>query len=121
MTNSHTINDTSTALKPQEELEEGQGPSSCITATRKGRRSIALCGQPIHSGSVTFVRKARKAGETLVCPMCELEAERQDRRKHDPDEPSFPVAVGLGLRWLIEDAGMTACDVADKTGLDAGN
>lgn len=51
--------------------------------------------------------------------MCEMEAERQNRHKHDPGEPSFPVAVGVGLRWLMENAGMTVCDVADRTGLDA--
>lgn len=52
--------------------------------------------------------------------MCEMESERQDRRRHDPGEPSFPVAVGIGLRWLMEDeAGMTVCEVADRTGLDA--
>lgn len=72
MTNSHITNDTSTTLKPQEELEEEQGPVILHyvpkVAARKSRRSIALCGQPIHSEGVTFVRKARKAGETLVCP-----------------------------------------------------
>lgn len=66
MTNSHTINDTSTAAKPQEKQEEDRKPVILHyvpkTAARKHKRSIALCGQDMDSAGVTFVRKARKTG-----------------------------------------------------------
>lgn len=88
-------------------------------AARQGRRSIALCGKP-----VTCDQQATDRGVTgsegVVCPMCDLERERLDRRYRDPDEPISPLAVSLGLQTLMEDqAGLTVCELADRTGLDA--
>lgn len=52
--------------------------------------------------------------------MCDLERERLDRRYRDADEPIWPLAVSLGLQTLMEDqAGLTVCELADRTGLDA--
>lgn len=87
-------------------------------AVRQGRRSIALCGQPVtcdqHATS-----KGLTGGNGIVCPMCDLERERLAHRYRDPDEPIYPLAVSLGLQGLIEqEAGLTVCELADRTGLD---
>lgn len=88
-------------------------------AALQGRRSIALCGEPI-----TYDQQATSKGLTdgkgVICPMCDLEREQLDRRYQDPDEPICPLAVSLGLQGLIEqEAGLTVCELADRTGLDA--
>ena len=88
-------------------------------AVRQGRRSIALCGQPVTCDQQA-TSKGLTGGEGVVCPMCDLEHERLDRRYRDPDEPVWPLAVSLGLQTLMEDqAGLTVCELADRTGLDA--
>lgn len=88
-------------------------------AALQGRRSIALCGEP-----VTYDQQATSKGLTggkgVICPMCDLERERLDRRYRDPNEPIYPLAVSLGLQGLIKNqAGLTVCELADRTGLDA--
>ena len=88
-------------------------------AALQGRRSIALCGQPVTCDQQA-TSKGLTGGEGVVCPMCDLEHERLDRRYRDPDEPVWPLAVSLGLQTLMEDqAGLTVCELADRTGLDA--
>lgn len=87
-------------------------------AVRQGRRSIALCGQPVtcdqHATS-----KGLTGGNGIICPMCDLERERLAHRYRDPDEPIYPLAVSLGLQTLMEDqAGLTVCELADRAGLD---
>lgn len=88
-------------------------------AVRQGRRSIALCGQPVTCDQEATSR-GLTGGEGVVCPMCDLERERLAHRCQDPDEPVWPLAVSLGLQDLmIHEAGLTVCELADRTGLDA--
>lgn len=87
-------------------------------AAQQGRRSIALCGEPI-TYDQQATSKGLTGGKGVICPMCDLEREQLDRRYQDPDEPIYPLAVSLGLQSLIEDqTGMTMCELADRTGLD---
>lgn len=114
----------STTPCAREQEREGDGGPVILhyipsIAARKGRRSIALCGEVFKTKGMTYTRNARKTGNTLICPMCELELERRRDSYHDPNEPVFPLAVGLGLRALMEDkAGMSVWEVAQKAGLD---
>lgn len=88
-------------------------------AVQQGRRSIALCGQPV-TYDQQATSKGLTSGKGVICPMCDLEREQLDRRYRDPNEPIYPLAVSLGLQGLTENqAGLTVCELADRTGLDA--
>ncbi len=113
----------STVTRPHAGQDRGHRPVTLHyvpgLAIRQGRRSIALCGQPITCDQQA-TSKGLTGGEGVVCPMCDLERERLAHRYRDPDEPVWPLAVSLGLQTLMEDqAGLTVCELADRTGLDA--
>lgn len=113
----------STETRPHTRQDRGHRPITLHyvpgLAVRQGRRSIALCGQPITCDQQATSR-GLTGGEGVICPMCDLEREQLARRYRDPDEPIWPLAVSLGLQTLIEDqTGLTVCELADRTGLDA--
>ena len=113
----------STVTRPHAGQDRGHRPVTLHyvpgLAVRQGRRSIALCGQPITCDQQA-TSKGLTGGKGVICPMCDLEREQLDRRYQDPDEPICPLAVSLGLQTLMEDqAGLTVCELADRTGLDA--
>lgn len=113
----------SAATRPHAGQDRGHRPITLHyvpdLAVRQGRRSIALCGQPVTCDQQATSR-GLTGGEGVICPMCDLELERLACRYRDPDEPVWPLAVSLGLQSLMEDqAGLTVCELADRTGLDA--
>ena len=113
----------STVTRPHAGQDRGHRPVTLHyvpgLAVRQGRRSIALCGQPVTCDQQA-TSKGLTGGKGIICPMCDLEREQLDRRYQDPDEPIYPLAVSLGLQTLMEDqAGLTVCELADRTGLDA--
>lgn len=50
------------------------------------KRSITLSGQAMDPEGAAYVRKAKKASMTVMCPMYELEKELRDQHRHDPGE-----------------------------------
>lgn len=113
----------STVTRPHTRQDWGHRPITLHyvpgLAVRQGRRSIALCGLPVTCDQQA-TNRGLTGGEGVICPMCDLERELLAHRYRDPDEPAWPLAVSLGLQTLIENqTGLTMCELADKTGLDA--
>ncbi|MCT6900794.1 MAG: hypothetical protein M3Z40_07080, partial [Bifidobacterium sp.] len=121
MTNSHTINTTSTSPTTQRQHADSEPITLHYVPTadmRDGRRCIALCGKPL-TYNAGFTGRATQSASSLICPMCEMEADRRQHRYHDPNEPLFPLSVSLGLSTMMEQqARLTSWEAAERMGED---